>query len=277
MVRVACSTADLLYVQPVREFVDLTHFGDAEREYAGKGMSFADLYTISGQSLADGDVFLGHDFCSIASITTNTPVAEVGASPNLPGGGLQDVSLEFLMDDQDDVLGPFSINSFIDKNGNLRSQPISRWGRFGSWKDTECTFLCRHLDSDATKLMQYQIRESSHGSTQATRYWGGASWSTTASWIDITGSATDAIFLDSVTLDTSYDSIYQIFLRPKTDYASETSHIDYIGLVETADSAEGVLLGYAGAVEFMTAPWPFRIAMDAAANTPVCNICIMRG
>jgi hypothetical protein len=260
----------------MREYLPITHFGQNEQEQDKKrAMRVTDLYDYTAPIVADDDEFLGHDFCSISNITTNAPVAEVGSA--LTAGyrprGVQAVTLEMLMDDQDDVLGPIPVAARSSKghyDADYVKPPILGLGK-------NLVFLLNHLDSDATKLLQYQVRATGLGSTlSGPLYWDGSAWTATATWIDVTGSATQATFLDAVATHTSYELTYDVYLRPKTDYAAETSQVATIGLVDTMSSLGGALLGAAGSEIYLTAPWPFRIGADTAANTPELNLCIMR-
>ncbi len=112
------------------------------------------------------------------------------------------------------------------------------------------TFTVTHDDDDNTELLQYQLIEYRRAASDQTKYWDGAAWTTTETWIDITGSATLVTFTDAVTSDEGWEiitsssgafvsggSTYELRVRSKADYAAGFSRITNIGLYEDITSS----------------------------------------
>jgi len=173
-----------------------------------------------------------------------------------PIAGLRD--LEFCLDDQDTIL-KIPLNG--DINGNSRVFPTA----------SEAMILrIRHLDSDVLKLLQWMIQESGDGTT-GVQYWddGGGVWTTTPTWNDLTGSATDATH--SFTWTTDQTRKYQLKLRPKADYASETCKIDSVSCFPSMTSATGSLLD-AEIEYFFEVNFRCKLAFDCTADAQTAII-----
>lgn len=159
--------------------------------------------------------------------------------------------MEFGLDDQDDVVRTFLADG---KGKHLAA---------GELGDRSFVFSINHLDSDATKLLQYQIKK--HVASLTHEYWThGGSFGTSVVWNDVTGSATEAWHNFAVTLDAVQE--YSLALRPKTDYASETCHISHIGFHQACAAASANRLAQDVEYHFI-APYRCRIGADMAAGT----------
>lgn len=164
--------------------------------------------------------------------------------------------MEFLLDDQDDVIRTFA----ADGKGKKITLPAEA-----------LAFSINHLDSDATKLLQVQFKK--HKSSLTHKYWTvGGSWGTTAVWNDITGSATEAWAQFLVTPDEADE--YSVALRPKTDYASETCHISHAGLHQIVASGSASRLSQDVEYHFV-APYRCRVGSDMASGTGTLYISKM--
>lgn len=126
----------------------------------------------------------------------------------------------------------------------------------------------RHIESNAgVNGLQYQIRQELKTPT----YWNGSIW-TTATWIDVTVSATAASFTDAVTLD-SARSTYTIALRNKGTNASETSHVTRVSLHETLTAGTGFRLPANVPDVYVT---PYRCRVGAIADNASKELVVSR-
>jgi hypothetical protein len=195
----------------------------------------------------------------VSNIVTNTPNLD-----KTEGTLAYSHVLEFDLDDQDDEFGiPFITG--------IRQGRIDR-PKIAAGKALQ--LYLRHLDSDATKPIQYQIRELRRAATDQVKYWDGSAWQTTAQWVDVTGSATEAVFADAITADESGfgdngGAVYQLWIRPKSDYAAETSHVADIGVHEVVTATDYDLRIAADGEYFLVTQYRCRIGViaDQAAQT----------
>jgi hypothetical protein len=259
MVRCVAGSADLIYVKPCREYLEDNHFGSSALPKNGQANKNT-LFTYAGDVIADADVFTGGNFWDV-NTTTNSPIAEV--TSKIAGSH----SLRLPADDVTDTIS-CEVGGFNKGTTLSRSRTMFAAGK-------TMVFQIRHLDSDATKLLTVKFETNVD---KTAYYWTGSAWSTTLTKLDITGSATDATFLEVITgIATDEEPRgYKLTLEPKIAYAGETFDIDNVGLHDEMADVGGALLGAAGSEIFITAPWRFRIGADSAANTPDLNLCIMR-
>jgi hypothetical protein len=148
------------------------------------------------------------------------------------------------------------------------------------------TVSFNHLDSDATKPLEWQLREERRpnvvgGAAQAYQY-GTASGTFGAAvvWNTLTGSGTEAFVHFTVTVadagnwDDAGIAFYTLALRPADNYAAETSHISHMGVHETV--ATGSANRLSQDVEyFFVVNHRCRIGADMAAGTGTLYISKM--
>lgn len=115
----------------------------------------------------------------------------------------------------------------------------------------------RHRETDALAFLEYQLRRE----ITVPVYWNGTIW-TTETWIDVTGSATEASFTSAITLDAA-PSTYTLALRPNAADAGDISRVSRVSVHETILAAEGTPLAINGSVVMIT---PFRCRVAAIAG-----------
>jgi hypothetical protein len=234
----------------------------------------------------DEDADLGGRW-DVSAIATTEPVLD-------KTGGTIDQShvMEYALDDQDDVISVKTSNGRLGRGvggdgalDNLFYEPPR-----GLVAGAAYTFLLRHLDSDNEKLLQYSIKEVRGHATAVNQWWDGSAWQDTEQWIDITGSGTEALFTDAVTLDEESEVVtntdgeyvsgpayYVITIRPKDDYASETSHIAHVGLCETISATVyDFRLGDDQSRKLVTGPYWTRIG-TYADGTGTVSVAVLGG
>lgn len=167
--------------------------------------------------------------------------------------------MEFLLDDQDDVI-------------RTRLGMNRRYGDFmaPALPLEALMFSINHKESDDTKLLQVQIRKGPAVDDKYCTIGGG--WGAGPVWNDITGAAAEAwLHLGTCTPDDATKP-YTLALRPKADAAAETSHISHIGLHQQVSYGTGTLLTDGEEYTF-TAPYRCRIGIDmVAAGSGVLSI-----
>jgi hypothetical protein len=200
--------------------------------------------------------------------------------------------MEYSMVDQDDEVGILCSNgrrfqSFSDEGFGAkflyeRAKNLKAGAAY--------TFSIEHLDDDVLELMQYQVRETRGHATVVQRSWDGSAWQDNiTTWIDITGSATLARFADAVTLDEGSEVVvdpsdgtwvsgpayYEVYLRPKTNYAAGLAHISNIGLHEAISATSyDFRLGDDQSRKIVTGPYWTRIGTfgDGAGTLHVSRL-----
>lgn len=118
----------------------------------------------------------------------------------------------------------------------------------------------RHRESNAaptTQILEYQLRRE----IDVPVWWDGVSAWGAETWIDVTGSATEASFVDNITLDAAASS-YAFALRPNAASA-DFSRVSRVSIHETILAAEGTPLAINGSVTLIT---PFRCRVAAIAG-----------
>ena len=211
-----------------------------ERNVASSGhVKITDIWTSDTE-----DVDLAGRW-DVSAIATTEPILDK------TGGTLtaDTHAMELSLVDQDDAVGVVTSNG--RRFRNFSDEGFG--GKFiyerpkGLKAGAIYTFRLRHLDDDVLELLQYQIREVRGHATVPQRSWNGTAWADNiTTWVDVTGSATEAVFMDSVTLDEGSEVVvdadgawvsgpayYEIWLRPKDNYAAGLAHVGNIGLVES--------------------------------------------
>lgn len=223
------------------------------------------------------------------SITGTAPTLDVDGSP-IAKSHVAVVAL----DESDDIYELKASNGRRRRFGTAVTYELAQGIPAGALY----TFRIRHLDSDATKLLQYGVKEYRNSASDRLKYWDGSAWQTTIQWVDITGSATEAVFTDDVTIDEGSDggsfpvtdpsdgagyvgpakAYYSVILSPKTDLAAATVHVSNIGLHERCTAALfDVRIAAAEETIITTGPYYSRIGAIADNASKKLYISAYRG
>jgi hypothetical protein len=250
----------LTNIQICKDFVWRGDLGDTWRDqwYGDGDDGGGNLTHVTRFWSSDADGATLNNFGWTAYSTTNEPTLnKVDNDQGLRG-------MEFLADDQDDYF-VVDLGGYVDRRGNYLQKALPG--------GVQMAVVVDHKDSDATKLLQYQVVKSARGDTSNLQYDDGSDgWTDTVTWNDVTGSATYAQFAGGWKTATAAGEVgaytYELRFRPKANYAAEDFKIEHISCVWEMGDLQGFpigsvdgTVGYPGYVFEM--PFDGRIAADA--------------
>jgi hypothetical protein len=136
---------------------------------------------------------------------------------------------------------------------------------------TAYTFGLRHIESNAAVTIDYAIQEMAADGEKYLQ--SGGTWSATAYWFTIGGSAVAANLTKQFTSDE--EVFYDILIRPTTaTIAAETSNIDQVFIVEDAAAAD---TWHLGGPELVAISHDARVSGIVAAGSETLNVSTLQG